>query len=314
MDCVKTPKITVVICTFNRAEVLQECLASFTNQTAESSLFEVLVINNNSSDDTQKMAEQFAQSYNNFRVLIEENQGLSCARNRGYKQAKGEWVAYVDDDARATNGYIERLAYIVEQYKFDCVGGPCTPLYHQRKPKWCKDYYYQISDKTVNSIGLIETMYIAGYNFVINKNALTSLGGFNTSIGMSGRKIAYGEETRVQVDLRLSGGKIYFDPELIVLHYIANYKLNMVWFLKSSFANGRDSWQTIHLHPTVFKLGKAVLSLPYHLIRLTFSKGIALATQKDFYIQNFVVEVISPLSNIFGTLVSGVKILAMGNQ
>lgn len=299
--------ITVVICTYNRKYLLAECLQSFLpkNQMVDPTCYEVLVINNNSSDDTQKIANIFSQKYKNFRVCLESEQGLSFARNRGYKEAKGEWIAYVDDDAKAHNNYISRLLFNINNYQFDCIGGSCIPKYHKVKPIWYRDNY-QIPAK--NLFGALAIGYIDGFNCVFKKNILIDINGFNVLIGMNGNKIAYGEETEVQVKIRKNGGIIFFDPDLIVDHYIDDYKLTVIWFLKSSYANGRDSWFTFHQKPSLYSLAKLFFSIHYRLLKNTFMKS-RLLLKKDYYCQNLVIDVIVPVMNLIGRFSSGVYIL-----
>ena len=102
-------KISVIVCTYNRAYLLKNCLRSLVDQLVETSTFEVIIVNNNATDDTEEVAKSFTEKYPNFRYIIEPNQGLSNARNRGYKEAKGEYVAYIDDDARAYTDWVENI-------------------------------------------------------------------------------------------------------------------------------------------------------------------------------------------------------------
>jgi glycosyltransferase involved in cell wall biosynthesis len=304
-------KITIAICTYNRAELLKDCLDSFISsyQNFDSNLYEVLVVNNNSNDTTQELAQSYAEKYDNFRVVVETNQGLSHARNRAYKEAKGEWIAYIDDDARGHKNYIIQLSTNIDTYCFDAIGGPCIPLYHINKPIWYKESYQNA--KKILEIGELKKGFIDGFNSVFKKVTLEKLDGFNTNIGMTGKKVAYGEETELQIKIRNMDGVIYFDPNLLVDHYIDNYKLNLLWFLKSSYANGRDSWVTFHQKPTFFKLFKLLASIFYNF----FKNGIINAPnlfKRNYYMQNYVIDTFQTSSNSLGKLVSGCKILLGG--
>ena len=84
----KKPEISVVVCTYNREKMLPECLDSLANQRANKNLYEVIVVDNNSKDNTSKVANEFVTKYSNFKILFEQNQGLSHARNLGLKEAK----------------------------------------------------------------------------------------------------------------------------------------------------------------------------------------------------------------------------------
>lgn len=302
-------KITIAICTYNRVKLLKECLLSFTPeyQNFDKEMYEILIIDNNSSDSTQELAKEFSNKYTNYRVVIETNQGLSYARNRAYKEAKGEWIAYIDDDARGHKNYLHQLLKDIINFSFDAIGGPCIPLYHEDKPKWYKDSYQ--SSKKLSQLGKLENDFIVGFNSVFRKSILESIGGFNTSIGMNGNKVAYGEETEVQIKIRQIGGIVFFDPNLLVNHYIDSYKLNLFWFIKSNYAVGRDSWQTFRITPNFLNIFKAFLGIFFYFAKSILVYTPTLMIRKNFYYQNFIIEVLSKPSMNLGRVIAGVKLL-----
>ena len=103
------PEISVAVCTYNRADVLPKCLESLINQTTDKELFEVLIIDNNSTDDTKRIALDFCGKNTNFKYIFEEKQGLSHARNRAIDEAKGTYIAYIDDDAIADKEWVKNI-------------------------------------------------------------------------------------------------------------------------------------------------------------------------------------------------------------
>jgi len=90
--------ISVIVCTYNRAELLRELLPTLCEQTVAFTQYEVIVIDNGSTDHTKTVAAVFAARYPQVRYCYEPRQGLSHARNRGWQEAKGDYVAYIDDD------------------------------------------------------------------------------------------------------------------------------------------------------------------------------------------------------------------------
>lgn len=84
--------VSIIICTYNRSELLAFCLESLTTQTVPAGRFEVVVVNNNSSDDTDAVAAGFATQFPRFQLVHEHQQGLSHARNKGLEVAHYEWV------------------------------------------------------------------------------------------------------------------------------------------------------------------------------------------------------------------------------
>lgn len=235
-------KISVIVCTYNRAEILRGCLDSLVQQNVEKAAFEVIVLDNNSTDDTEEVVKFFLNQYPNVSYIKELSQGLSHARNRGFREAKGEFVAYIDDDARANENYISIIQQSISS-GFVVFGGPCTVFFLNEKPKWFKDEYGIVMKGSTQRI-LDKDEYLDGFNMIFQKKLLESVGGFSPKIGMSGHKIAYGEETRLQILLRQKGVKIHYIPDLVVEHLIPEHKQTVSWFFKASYACGRDSWHT----------------------------------------------------------------------
>ena len=298
-------KVSVVICTYNRAELFRSALNSLICQTSGNGSFDVIVVNNNSSDYTQAVAEDFALNHDNIRVVIEKKQGLSHARNRGYKEAETDWVAYLDDDAKASFNYVERIQHVIEHYDFDCFGGVYLPWYKYGRPKWFKDEYGSNGFK-LNVTGFLEDDYASGGVIVFKKNVLEHFNGFPVNIGMNGEKIAYGEETLLQVRMRKEGYRIGFDPHLQIEHVVSPYKLSPVWFVRSSFAVGRDYWDAFDLKVEKKYVFVVIISGIYHF-SLALYKYTPQLLKHDYFIQNWFIDVFRPLARACGKISSFLK-------
>ena len=125
-------RLSVIICTHNRFELVKECVQSLLNQTVEKTAYEVVVVDNASTDETPKIKDVFRD----IKYLREENVGLSYARNCGYRHAVSDWVNYIDDDALAHPDYVEKNLETIDKYKWDCFGGIFLPWFKYGKPKW----------------------------------------------------------------------------------------------------------------------------------------------------------------------------------
>ncbi|MDT8387663.1 MAG: glycosyltransferase family 2 protein [Thiogranum sp.] len=301
------PAISIVVCTYNRAGLLAECLTSLTEQTADPALFEVIIVDNNSHDDTEVVCSSFTERNRNFRYIHEARQGLSHARNSGAREANSPWICYIDDDAKAFRNYAERIMHVIQHYDFDCFGGIYHPWYKYGKPKWYKDSY---GSKPLerDDIGTLTSGYLSGGVMIVKKAVLESLGGFSPEIGMSGESISYGEEVLLQVRMRKSGMSIGFDPELQIYHLVNAHKLTMLWFLKSAYANGLDDWDTFDKKVTWFEFAKI---LPRNLVYFAEAsiRNTPLLFRGDYYFQNWVIECLSPVARSFGQIVSGARCL-----
>ncbi|MDZ4816299.1 MAG: glycosyltransferase family 2 protein [Verrucomicrobiota bacterium] len=230
--------LSIVICTFNRARLLEIVLESLKGQTKwNDERYEVLVIDNNSTDNTALVCEQFG-----VKRVQETKQGLSHSRNRGAEESRGTYVAYVDDDCRIPEGWLEEAFKIMDREKPDVFGGPFFAFYLDPKPVWFKDAYgsWEIDGK-VGDITATETT-LCGGNFFIRKELLIKMGGFDPAFGMVGGRIAYGEETVLQKRIRAKKpeARFYYDPALYVYHLVRPGKMHVSTFLKQRIADGRD--------------------------------------------------------------------------
>lgn len=289
--------VSVIVCTYNRADLLPGCLESLVAQTANKKDYEVIVVNNNSTDSTQEIAEAFAAREPNFRVVIEIAQGLSHARNRGFREARTEYVAYIDDDAKAEPDWIERALRIVEEQSPDIFGGSIYPFYLTEKPPWFKDAY-EIRQTTERPMELKDKDYISGSNIFFRRPLLESVGGFDSNLGMKGKRLSYGEETAVIVQVRQSqpDALIFYHPNLRVKHLTPAEKMRVSYFLRSRFAVG---WYFLSFMTeegagrvsATIRLYRTLISILFCLLRGIVSRSPAVYP----HWQNYIVEEVAPM-------------------
>ncbi|MBO8460061.1 MAG: glycosyltransferase family 2 protein [Bacteroidetes bacterium] len=285
--------ISVLICTYNRGAVLKDCLDSLLCQTTDMSQFEVLVVNNNSSDITEELVLQYVDQYDNFRLVSEPVQGLSNARNRAYKEAKYDWLLYLDDDAIAYPDMIQQAIYTIDNFDFDMFGGMYFPWYRDSiKPRWMSNTFGQ-SIKFLDNIGYLKDgEYVSGGIMVMSRRALQMVDGFPTTIGMNGSKIAYGEETYIQNKLRELGYKIGYNPNMCITHLVPTYKQTVSWQLRAAYAHGRDSViiYDMQIFPQWYILVYKLLKIQLKSILLVLRN---LFKRKKYYWQNIVLDMFS---------------------
>ena len=242
-----------------------ECLASLANQSAEKNIFEVIVVDNNSTDETHERVSRFVLANNNSRLVSEPQQGLSHARNRGWREARAEWVAYIDDDALACENFVERILFIITKYDFDCFGGRYVPWYRYGKPDWFRDEYGS-SRIDQSTLGILEKGHLSGGIMVMRKSVISQFNGFPPFLGMSGNTVSYGEETYVQTLFRKAGKRIGYDPELVIRHLVPKHKMRVGWFLSSGFQRGKVSWQSVGKKPSAINFFRLFKIMVYDAI------------------------------------------------
>lgn len=294
----KEKKLSVIICTFNRATILEECLQAVCKQTIDQSLYDIIIIDNNSTDNTFNIVKKYTEGFSNVTYHKEQSQGLSYARNRGSIVAKTEWLAFLDDDGFADPDFIEKCLHVIDNYHFDCFGGIYKPWFKYEKPKWMPSTFGE-KQPLSNQIKQIYSAQLDGGIFAINKRVLDQLGGFYNNLGMTGDQIGYGEETHLQIRLLKNGFKLGFTPFWRMQHLVAKHKHYLYWHLKSEFAKGRDA-MLIHSHaPAQWNMIDKLKFILHSLINGMINNLPKLKT-KDFYFQNFILEVMKPIYYRFG--------------
>ncbi len=232
------PVLSVVVCTYNRPDLVAQVLETIAQQDAPSEAYEVLVIDNASPRDIASVVQPFEGRIPGLRCIREERVGLSHARNRGWLEARGEYVGYVDDDCKLPQGWVSTALRIISEVHPIMFGGPYRAFYMTPKPRWFRDEY--------GSAGLgDEACYVpgeclSGNNMVIRKDALEAVGGFDPSLGMTGMTMAYGEETALQKALwHVHGAQaVYYDPALYVFHLVRPEKMNVPWMVRRRILGG----------------------------------------------------------------------------
>lgn len=303
--------ISVVLCTFSRAKLIATALESFCEQTAASSQFEVIVVDNNSRDNTREVIEGFCSRYPNVRYCLEEEQGLSRARNRGWREARGRYVAYVDDDCTVPGDYVAAALAVLTRLSPAVFGGPHYGSYNSPQPRWWKDRYGSF-EPSQTAGELAQGEYLQGNNIIIRRELLEAIGGFDSRYGMVGDKLAYAEETELQKRVRTKWPDevIHYDPTVYVWHLVRPEKMTLRWNVASHFHCGRYSCR-IFAHgspeasrpPRVRLLGRATITT------LRLVGGLLLALfwrdrQRFPYLENYLYETtfmyIQNLGSIYG--------------
>ena len=238
-----TPLISVVVCTYNRASLLEGAITSLAQQTLDRSQYEILVVDNNSTDETPETVRRIQESHSDatIRYLTETRQGLGYARNTGVEHSRADYVAFLDDDAQAPPGYLARAVGLFEEVQPTpwVVGGPIHPYYPTPKPSWFRDAY-EIRTWGSASRFLAPGEWFSGSNMVFRAGLISDYGGFATDKGMAGGVLSVGEETALFERMWQSPQRplLYYCPDLIVHHAVPKAKMRPGYHLRRHFAHG----------------------------------------------------------------------------
>ncbi len=277
-------KISVVICTYNRCVYIKDAMESLYNQTLSKDQFEVIVVNNNSTDNTEEVCRNFLATHTlgNYQYMNESKQGASFARNTGAAHANSPLLCFMDDDAIADKDYLEKIVRFFEQYPdAGGLGGRIIPRYIPREPKWMSHYVSSL----VGHFHYSETVsvfaankYPLESNMIIRKVDFDAINGFNPALpGVVGTLRIGGEGKDFFFRLKQLGRTIYYDPSIRVQHVVEVPKLTREYMYRVASGIGRGERVRIKeqgdwafykkILEYIFKLGASIiLGIKYTLL------------------------------------------------
>ena len=237
--------LSIVICTYNRADLAANCLASVRQAMAGRGDVDVIVVDNNSSDQTKEVIQAAIGDQAQARYVFEPAQGLSHARNRGAAEAAGDYVGYIDDECIVDKAWLDAALHVIGTHRPALFGGPYGAWYRGEKPAWYKDHYASTDRHVREARALHPNEFVSGGNLFVERKWIDALGGFDPDYGMTGTKVNYGEETDFQIRLRAHdpNALIYFDPRVFLRHLVRPEKLDLSHIARLKFAAGRTSSQ-----------------------------------------------------------------------
>ncbi len=239
-------KISAVVCTYNRYDVLDKAIRSLENQTLHVSDFEILIIDNSPDFDVSEKVKKAYSSIENLKYIFEKTPGLSNARNVATQLAQSDFIAFLDDDAIASPQWLEKILEAIEEFgdDVDVVGGRIDPIWEVQRPKW-------LGDELLGNVSVVnwggdcriagEDEWFAGANITFRVKALQEHGGFATNLGRkgSGAILLSNEESDLIDKIKANNGIIVYQPEASVDHLVEEKRLKRSWFRK------RASWQAV---------------------------------------------------------------------
>nr|WP_246455988.1 glycosyltransferase [Ruficoccus amylovorans] len=243
-----TPGISVVICCYNSRSRLPQTLRHLQDQQGTDGLeWEVIVIDNASTDDTASVAVETWERnpVAPLRVVSEPQPGLSHARARGASEAALPIVALVDDDNWTPPHWLATVARIFRDNPMvGVVGGPTTEACETTPPDWFAQFKGHYAVYELASPGGIVEKYVCGAGLCFRKEAWETLRaeGFEPELSdRKGKELTSGGDAELCAALRLSGWKIWYDPALLIRHFIPAGRLNWDYLTRLNSGFGAQS-------------------------------------------------------------------------
>lgn len=242
--------LSIIIPTKNRAERLKFVLLSIQHNQVQDTAYEVIVIDNGSSDETPDVCRSFEGLLPNYSYVYDERPGLLTGRHRGASLAKGEILCFLDDDVELNPNYINSVRLAFEDSGVTIATGPCLPRYESYPPKWL-DYFWTDEQSLGRWCGWLSLLdfggdrrkidpnFVWGLNFVIRKATLLELEGFHPDITSKEQQHFQGDgETGLTLKAQQKGIEALYHPGLLVYHYVNKERTTEAYFVKRAFGQG----------------------------------------------------------------------------
>jgi glycosyltransferase involved in cell wall biosynthesis len=220
--------VSVVVVTYNRAKDVNEAVNSLLNQSEEA--LEIIVI-----DDGSIVPVNLDFHSDRLRLIrFDQEIGISDARNFGIKTAKGDYIAFIDDDAIADYHWLKRIRMGFETAQI--VGGQLKPLYLVPPPDWWNQKDFGV----FAGVGNISSKAFYGCNMAVKADVFASVGLFNPSLGRKNGKLLSLEENDFFVRSKKKGFIFKFVEAAMIKHKVPAKRMTFSYILRWSYYNGKS--------------------------------------------------------------------------
>lgn len=282
--------LSIILCTYNRDKYIYNVLQSIADNDFPKSDYEVVLVNNNSTDNTEAECRRFQVDNPEvrFRYFVETSQGLSYARNCGIRNAQGEVLVYVDDDAKVNKEYLRTYAdFFARHPEVDAAGGPILPVYETEEPAWMSHYTRQlVTGKLYHGVVECEFpkgSYPGGGNAAYRKRVFDAVGLFNVELGRKGNSLIGAEEKDLFDKMTSRHIRFFYLPTAILYHIIPAKKLTQDYFDRLTYGIGvSERYRTLQISRKKYrrrllqeavKWGGTLVLWCGFAVRMQFAKG-----------------------------------------
>ena len=249
--------VSIIIPTRNRADSLAAALESIAEQTVGHNRFEVLVVDNGSTDDTINIVYGFKSFLPNLRYFSADNPGLHVGRHKGLLEAKAEILSFIDDDVDVFPTWLEGIAKAFEDPAVVLVGGKILPKFESTPPQWLKRMWTKKSTEGYilgylslldlgQTIKEISPYHVFGCNFSIRKSTLLNAKGFHPD-GMPQELIRFRGDGETHIARYILNKKLkaLYHPRASIYHRIPVERMTETYFFKRAYNQGISDSYTL---------------------------------------------------------------------
>ncbi len=284
--------ISLVVCTYNRDAYVYKTLEHIALNDFPCEQYEIVLIDNNSTDNTAAECSRFHNDYPlvDYLYVKETQQGLSFARNRGFVDSKGDCIVFLDDDAFVENDYLKNLSECLQAYpNMQAFGGRIYPLYETGKePTWMSPRLIPLVsaiDKGDEVVPFEGKSYPIGANMGFRRQCLEQIGLFNTALGRSKKNLMGGEEKDIFNRIKQASMSVLYLPNVQVHHVIPEFRTTIDFVKKMGEGIGMSEkircsnnhgGYLLALSKEVWKWAGSIVLACYYSLRGEFPKANAI--------------------------------------
>jgi glycosyltransferase involved in cell wall biosynthesis len=230
-------KVTVVVCTYNRCDDLRMALTSLaSSEVRESMEWEVLVVDNNSTDATSSVVQEFICRYpSRFRYVFEPTPGKSYALNRGIRECQGDILAFTDDDVIVEKEWLAKLTQSLCGSTYAGASGRTLSARDFTPPRWLpmNEYFAHaplgLFDRGLDPIDLAEAPF--GNNMAFRREVFERYGTFRVDIGPRPGTVLVSEDSEFGERLLAAGERLRYEPAAVLYHAVPAQRVTKKYFL-----------------------------------------------------------------------------------
>jgi glycosyltransferase involved in cell wall biosynthesis len=279
--------IAAIICTYNREQYIGKALESIKNQSLERARYQIVIVNNNSTDNSEQVCRDFMKANPDLDIILvnEPEQGLSAARNRGIQESDADYLTFVDDDATLDQGFLEAVTdYLDANPDVVAVGGRILLDFETRRPAWATHYldslfgYFNPGNQTKI---FRAPLYPRGSNMSFSSAVFDLAGQFSRDLGRNKDVLKGNEEKELFARIYKLGKPVVYLPDAIVYHAVPAYRTEKDFIRRQAIGFGRSERIYRSLHGGLSKMyltegvkwAASLILFPFYLITLRPRKG-----------------------------------------
>lgn len=273
-------RLSVVLATFNRARSLGPAIDALLGQTAPADAYELVVVDNNSTDATANLLASITDS--RVRAIREPRQGLSFARNTGLRAARASLVAFTDDDVEAAPDWVSAIIAAFDAHpEVDGVGGRVLPIWSRPPPAWLtRDHWpplaLQDHGDSPLTFDAARPLGLIGANLAFRRGTFARVGVFANHVQRVKDGVGSTEDHEMLTRLYMDGGRMLYVPGIVVHAPVQDERRARAYHRRWHYGHGRFS--ALMRNPDIERSRFSVFDVPAHLLRAAARNVLALVT------------------------------------